>query len=169
MARRAERRLAVDVRFALAFLFEHHAAEIIPNEGVPFPPGFDYAFVTVRAENFLLRFTRGQGELGVHIAPAFAPSDWHDLSLVLAALGGRTLERQLYRDVWHVTRSLQPFVQQLVQTCAPEQFRQLRRQLDMDFYVHEQLALRQLEVEINASLYGPENIPADRLNHIRKL
>ena len=55
------------------------SARIIPNEGVRFPPPFDYAVATIAVENLVLRFIRGLGEVGVFVAPASAPSDWHDL------------------------------------------------------------------------------------------
>src|SRR5438128_3465658 len=78
-ARKDEKRLANDIQISMRFLFIQDGACIIQNEGVRFPPAFDYAFVTIACNNVLLRFCRGRGELGVHVAPAFAPSDWHEL------------------------------------------------------------------------------------------
>jgi hypothetical protein len=81
-ARRNERRFAEDIRTHLSFLFSEHAAEIIANEGVPFPPGFDGAYVTVAVGTLRLRFVRGRGDFGVGVASEFAPQLWEDFRLV---------------------------------------------------------------------------------------
>jgi hypothetical protein len=95
--------------------------------------------------------------LGVLLAPAFAPSDWHDLSLVLGVITGATsLQRHFYRDVWQVSRALQPHIDTLIKSCSPDEFKALRRQLQVEFYSQEQFAIRQWESEINARLYGPK-------------
>jgi hypothetical protein len=87
MARQNERRFAEDVRTYLAFLFSKHGAKVIPNEGVPFPPGFDGAYVTVAVGNLRLRFVRGRGDFSVRVASAFAPNDWEDFRLVADGIG----------------------------------------------------------------------------------
>ena len=82
-----EQRFAEDVRTYLAFLFSEHGAKVIPNEGVPFPPGFDGAYVTVAVGNLRLRFVRGRGDFSVRVASAFAPNDWEDFRLVADGIG----------------------------------------------------------------------------------
>jgi hypothetical protein len=44
LARRDESKLKLDIAQAMPLLFQEQHARIIPNEGVSFPPGFDYAF-----------------------------------------------------------------------------------------------------------------------------
>lgn len=63
IARRNERQLRLDIAEAMPSLFSEYGGRVVPNEGVPFPPSFDYAFVTVAVGNFLIRFCRGRGEL----------------------------------------------------------------------------------------------------------
>jgi hypothetical protein len=87
MARQNERRFAEDIHTYLAFLFSEHGAKVIPNEGVPFPPSFDGAYVTVSVENLRLRFVRGRGDFSVRVASAFAPNDWEDFHLVADGIG----------------------------------------------------------------------------------
>jgi hypothetical protein len=82
IARQNEQRFAEDIRRYLAFLFLERGAEIIPNEGTPFPPGFDGAYVTVAVGNLRLLFVRGRGDFGVNVASAFAPNDWEEFRLV---------------------------------------------------------------------------------------
>jgi hypothetical protein len=88
IARKNQDRFAQDVRTHLSFLFTDHAAEVIPNEGVRFPPSFDGAYVTVAAETLLFRFVRGRGDFGVEVASKFAPQNWEDLGLVIRRRSG---------------------------------------------------------------------------------
>jgi hypothetical protein len=156
LARKYERRLASDVQFVLRFLFTDYQGHVVPNAGVPFPPGFDYAFVTVAVANILLRFTRGRGELGVLLAPAFAPADWHDLSLVLAAIHDlSSLERQRYHDLWHLASKLEPHMKTLIENCTVQRFTKLKQRLQNEVYAPEAFVIRQWETETNARLYGP--------------
>src|SRR5438094_8990054 len=71
LAKQHESRLAADVKLSLSFLFTEEKGQIIPNKGVPFPPAFNYAFVTVAANGLFLRFIRGRGELVGLVAPLF--------------------------------------------------------------------------------------------------
>jgi hypothetical protein len=82
LARQGEHCFADDIRRYLPFLFSEHGATVIPNEGVPFPPSFDGAYVTIAVENLRLRFIRGRGDFSVRVASAFAPNDWEDFRLV---------------------------------------------------------------------------------------
>jgi hypothetical protein len=81
-AKQNEDRFAEEIRTHLSFLFTENAAQIIPNEGVPFPPSFDGAYVTVAVGALRLRFVRGRGDFGVSIASEFAPQHWEDFYLV---------------------------------------------------------------------------------------
>jgi hypothetical protein len=87
MARQNERRFAEDIRTHLTFLFSEHGAQIIPNEGVPFPPPLDGAYVTVAVGTLRLRFVRGRGDFGVNVTSEFAPQDWQDFRLVADGIG----------------------------------------------------------------------------------
>jgi hypothetical protein len=81
-AKQDEECFAEDIHTYLAFLFSEHGAKIIPNEGVPFPPGMGGAYVTLAVGNLRLRFVRGRGDFSVSVASAFAPNDWEDFRLV---------------------------------------------------------------------------------------
>jgi hypothetical protein len=154
-ARKNEQRLAQEVRSAFGFLFIEQQAQIIPNEGVRFPPSFDYAFVTVATPKFLLRLGRGRGEVGAFVAPLSARKEWHDLSLVVAASQGHELQRSAFRNIQHVAKVVRPNVQTLGECLSPEQYRELKQRLRLEVYVQEEFARRQWETEINSRLYGP--------------
>jgi len=87
VARQNEQRFADNIRSHLSFLFTEHGAHIIPNEGTPFPPGFDGAYVTVAVGTIQLRFGRGRGEFGVSVASESAPQHWEDFRLVADDIG----------------------------------------------------------------------------------
>jgi hypothetical protein len=82
VARKNEQRFAGDIRTYLSFLFTDYEARIIPNQGVPFPPAMDGAYVTVAVGTVRLRFCRGRGDFSVVVASEFAPQDWEDFRLV---------------------------------------------------------------------------------------
>ena len=82
LARQNEQHFAEDICKNLAFLFTEHEAEIVPNEGTPFPPPMDGAYVTVAVGNLRLRFVRGRGDFSVGVASAFDPNQWEDFRLV---------------------------------------------------------------------------------------
>ena len=86
-ARQNEQRFADDIRSHLSFLFAEHRAQIIPNHGTPFPPGFDGAYVTIAVGPLRLRFVRGRGDFSVSVASDFAPQDWEDFRLVADNIG----------------------------------------------------------------------------------
>jgi hypothetical protein len=87
LARRYEQRFADNIRTYLPFLFSEHGAKVIPNQGVPFPPSFDGAYVTVAVGNLLLRFIRGSGDFSVRFASVLAPNDWEGFRLVADGIG----------------------------------------------------------------------------------
>jgi hypothetical protein len=155
LAKKHEGQLAQGIHDALPFLFTEYKGSIVPNEGVPFPPSFDYAFVTVSLENLFLRFTRGRGELGVQVAAAFARSDWHELPLVLSAISGQgDIQRQEFRDLWDVSRALEPQIKALIQFFSPGQFGDLKQRLEDEVYKPEKISIRECQAEINRRLYG---------------
>jgi len=82
MARQDERRFADDIRTHLSFLFTDHAAKVIPNEGVPFPPRMGGSCVTVAVGAIRLRFIRGRGDFSVKVSSEFAPQYWEDFFLL---------------------------------------------------------------------------------------
>jgi hypothetical protein len=94
MARQNERRFVEDIHTYLAFLFSEYGAKVILNEGVPFPPSFDGAYVTVAVGNLRLRFVRGRGDFSVGVASAFAPNDWEDFQLVADGIGKWDMSKQ---------------------------------------------------------------------------
>lgn len=150
--RRGEKQLLQDVENALPFLFAEYNGRVVPNEGVQFPEPFDCATITVALENLLFRFVRGQGELGVNIAPAGAPHDWHELSLVLAAVNGvEELERRPIVDLWRAAALLQPNISRLIQVFASRDYDRVKRQL-AEVYKRDRAAMREWEAEINARL-----------------
>lgn len=154
-AKKEERRLARDVKLSLKFLFVEEGARIVPNVGVPFPPSFDYAFLTVALDSVSFRFTRGRAELKVEVAPAFAPTDWHDLSLVLSAIQVENpLERQPFLDLWDVSRVLKPQMRTLLGLFSADHFNDFKLRLKKDFYIPAENSRRVLEAEINWRLYG---------------
>jgi hypothetical protein len=125
IARKNQDRFAQDVRTHLSFLFTDHAAQVIPNEGVRFPPAFDGAYVTVAAETLLFRFARGRGDFGVEVASKFAPTTWEDLGLVIEAAGrlkGPAEHQPAYYRLESLSRILQPQFEQLKGALSEERF-----------------------------------------------
>jgi hypothetical protein len=82
LAKQHEKRFREEIRNQLRFLFDDHAARVIANDGCPFPPSFDGAYVTIAVEPLLLRFIRGRGDFSVNVASSFAPKQWLDFQLV---------------------------------------------------------------------------------------
>lgn len=155
IARKDEDCLLQDVQGSLSFLFEEYGGRVIPSDDVPFPPGFDYAFVTVSLGGFLLRFVRGRGELGVCLAPEFARSDWQELPIVLNVImkkdGTQPGEIQ---DLWDVARELRPHMRDLIALFSPLQFTALKCKLEDEVYAPARTATEKMESRINRRLYG---------------
>jgi hypothetical protein len=86
LATKQYQRLTQEVHEKLQFLFTDGRGKIVPNESVPFPPAFDYAFVTLVTPALRLRIAHGRGELGICVAPPDIPDDWHELSMVLLVM-----------------------------------------------------------------------------------
>ena len=124
LARQHERRFADDIRRCLPFLFSEHAAKVIPNEGVPFPPSFDGAYVTVAVGDLRLRFIRGRGDFSVRVASAFAPNDWEDFRLVANGIGQWDMSNQGPR--YYTLETFEPVLrsrlERLQETLAKDRF-----------------------------------------------
>jgi hypothetical protein len=149
LARRRQTRLDQDIHDSLRFLFDQHRGCRVPNEGVPFPPGFDYAFVTVAVDNLLLRFCRGRGELDVRVASKNAPDDWHELCLLLNLIEkNEDLQRWGIVDLWQAARLLEPKMDGLKRAFAADPDRDLKQRL-ADVYASDRIAMREAEWEIN--------------------
>jgi hypothetical protein len=149
IARRNEDRLRQDIRTAAAFLFEKYHGLVVPNEGVPFPPGFDYAFVTVAVNNILIRFCRGRGELDVRLASKNSACDWHDLALLVNLIDPKVdRQRTYFSDLREVSSLLQPNIDRLRQTLGENQDQEFTQQLKVA-RLTDQAAAREAEWEIN--------------------
>jgi len=105
-ARQDERKFAEDIHTYLAFLFTEHGAEVIPNEGVPFPPSLDGAYVKVAVGNLRLRFVRGRGDFSVRVASAYAPNEWEDFQLVADGIGQWDISKQ--RSRYYTLETFEP-------------------------------------------------------------
>jgi len=154
-ALRSQERFSAEIRLSLPFLFTEANGKIIPNIGVPFPPAFDYAFVTMCLDGFLLRFARGRGELDVYVAPVFASDDWHDLSLILSVIeNAASISRGCFRDLSDLNQILRPHWQEIRHFLSPERFDAIKSLLANEVYIPEKNRTREWEAEINWRLYG---------------
>jgi len=123
MARQNEQKFAHDIRLFLSFLFTEHSAKIIPNEGVPFPPPMDGAYVTVAVGNIRLRFVRGRGDFGVSIASEFAPQEWEDFCLVADGIGESDTQPRPYSlSLESFDNVLRPRLARLQEALSKEHF-----------------------------------------------
>ncbi len=151
LARNYEKKLERDIRVALPFLFAEENGSVVPSEGVPFPPGFDYAFVTIRVDNVFIRFCRGRGELDVRVASSDMPNDWHDLGLLLSILDKEDLQRLGLVDLWRVSQLLRPRMDCLKHAFAGSAGVELQQRLS-GVYASDKVAIREAEWEINRRL-----------------
>jgi len=89
MARREQERLTQEVCEAMPFLFTEYGGQIVPNEGVRFPPRGG-AFVTIAIGHLLLRFWEGLDGFSVWVASKLHPagpwSDWKRVESVLKVI-----------------------------------------------------------------------------------
>lgn len=145
-------RFAEDIRNRLSFLFTECGAEIVPNEGVRFPPGFDYAYVTVVAGNVRFQFLHGRGELRVDIAPRQNPRDLNEISTVLRAIDALPglVNRPAYLELRDFAHLLQTHWSALQQAFSEEQYARTKESL---YPIQEQnlRAVRAMEAKIQGS------------------
>src|SRR5260370_37311436 len=137
----------------MPFLFQEQHARIVPNQEVPFPPGFDYAFVTVELENMHIRFCRGRGELNVKVGRRACPQDLHELGLVLSLLDKQREHRTWYVvDGWHAATILGSHIDVLKRALggeAPDEF--LMRAL-AQVATSDRITIREAEGELDKQL-----------------
>ncbi len=127
IARKHEEQFAAEIRKYLGFLFYEHSAEIVANEGTPFPPPFDGAYVTVAVGSLRLLFVRGRGEFSVKVASAYAPRRWNDLSLVADGISRWDTTRRPnpgYYSLETLENVLRPKLPQLEAALSMEHFQQ---------------------------------------------
>lgn len=101
IARKWQEKFAKTIRGRLAFLFEQHEAEFVPNQPTQELPGLYFALATIKVDNLRLRILKKNGYLAVHVAPDFAPNEWSSLETTLYVLGagehgGRTTHVGFY-------------------------------------------------------------------------
>jgi hypothetical protein len=153
LARRNERRLRTDVAEAMPFLFEERHARVVPNEGVDFPPPFDYALVTVEVENMLIRFFRGRGEFSVHVGCTARPCHLHELGLVLSLLDKQCeIRRWGIVDVWHAATVLESHIDLLKRALGGEAPDEALMRGLAHVATSDRIAIREAEWEINKHL-----------------
>lgn len=100
LARKRQQQLTEEIHRDLSFLFAENGAQVISEDGLPFPPKFDYAFVTLAVGNIQLRVARGRGDLSVSVASQQSPYDLHELSLLLmVSESSQNLRRRSYVSV----------------------------------------------------------------------
>jgi hypothetical protein len=152
-ARREMEKLEQDVRSELPFLFSEYQGRIVPTPNVPFPPGFDYAFVTVEVERLQIRFCRGRGELDVRVGAKGKPHDTYDLPLVLSLLeGAEEPDRRSVVDLRHASRLLRDSTIRLQNTLGKQDEQLLERLAQVAASDH--IAIKEAEWEINKHLGG---------------
>lgn len=152
-AKKNEEHLAQDIRRDLFYLFSDYGATIVPNRGLPFPPAFDYAFVTAVIGNLHLVFSRGRGELNVEVAPKILPSDGYELTWVIRILSQtESIRRGALYDLVEVARLLKSHMGLLNDAFTPERVA-ITKDILSKASNCDQAATRQLELEINRRLY----------------
>jgi len=125
VAKKNQDRFADDILREVAFLFSECGATIVPNDpSLPFPPGFDYAVVTVVAGHVRFQFVRGRGEFRVEVAPPQDPTDLNEISTVLRAIGA--LEgpqtQPLYREPRDFGRLLRTHLDRLQNSFSEAEY-----------------------------------------------
>jgi hypothetical protein len=145
-----ERKLRTLVRDTHPFLFTKYHAKIVPNKGVPFPPAFDYAFVTVAVGKVLVRFCEGRGELDVRLASTEAPGEWHELTLVISlATRQAELQRGGVSNLKHAASLLAKYIDHIQSLFETDHT--IKQRLN-EIYAHDRITTRELEWEINKHL-----------------
>ena len=87
-----------EIKQNLAWLFERHGAQVIPNlSGRKHRRILDYVDITVSLEPVLFQFVRGRGEFRVDVAPQHIPNDWQEIGEAIAAIHELRGPPQYYR------------------------------------------------------------------------
>lgn len=153
LARRHEEQLAGDIQSFVPFLFNQMRGCIVPNEGIEFPPPFDYAVITVESSGIRFRFTRGRDHFAVQAASPICPDNWYELSTVLSVLELPGVKRGSISTLSQVDSILQLFKQEIADAFSEQGFPNLKAKL-CEIYVRDRTVTKQLETEINRKLYG---------------
>ena len=153
LAREHEEKLAVDIHTYLPFLFTDMGGRIIPNEGVEFPPPFDYAIVTIDVSHILLRFTRGRDHLAVQVAPKSFPNLFSELSTILSVLEVAGIQRGSITGLAQAAQLLRQNNKDIAHAFTEDQYPYLKAKLE-DIYARDRIITKQLETELNRNLYG---------------
>jgi hypothetical protein len=152
-AKENEARFARDIHNGLPFLFDDVGGTIVVNRGLPFPPAFDYAFITIVAGNLFFVFSRGRGELNVEVAPRHLQKDGYELSFILNLLvPTEDIRRGALFDLVEVSRFLRPHMNLLNEAFSPELYPSTR-QILAGAESYDRAANRQWEAEIDRRLY----------------
>jgi len=152
--RRNEESLLRDVGDSLGFMFGEYDAKVVPNEANRLQPGFDYAQVLISVGCLRLQIIRCRGELGVMIAPDFAPHDWHELSLLLAVcVNPNSIVRTSFIDLWDLAARIRPHFPCILKWCQFGQFTELKKMLEGEVYRNDRIVMRVTQTEINRNLY----------------
>lgn len=152
MSRQGQNRLAQEIRQALPFLFSQYKGRVVPSEGIIFPEPFDYSTVTVLTDDLLIRFIRGRGELGVNIAPAERPNDWHELPRVIRAMhGAEDVGYGNVADLSEAAGLLQANIEQLNRVLCGQRYEEIKNRL-AEAYKRDRAAMREWEFEMNKRL-----------------
>jgi hypothetical protein len=152
LARKREEEFAADIESCLPFLFGEMGGRIVPNEGVEFPPPFDYAVITIDASELRLRFTRGRDHLAVQIAPKVSPNSWHELSTILSTLEISGIQRGSISGLQQAGNLLLLHMTELAHAFSEGQYPNLRVRLQ-EVYARDRVVTQQHETEINRRLY----------------
>jgi len=127
LSRTREEELEKEIRVQLPFLFEKYQGSVLLDETVKHPQPFDFASVVVSADNLLIRFFRGRGDLRVHLAQNRAPVDWYELHVVLSVIENRTISEPLF---WtDIARLLELNMSGLKNAFSQSNYPELHRQL----------------------------------------
>jgi hypothetical protein len=154
LAQKNQEVLAGSVKAELPFLFNEYDGGIIPNEGVPFPPGFDYAVVTVEVGELLFRFIRGRGDLDVRVAAKSNAADWHDVTLVISAIEDpEDMKRKSFLSLSDFAPLLRRNMSRLIEAFSSAQYAETRQHL-AKFDTYERVVTKQTQTEINRRLYS---------------
>ncbi len=153
LARQNEENLARDIQYTLPFIFSQMEGRIVPNEGVEFPPPFDYAIITVDCKDVRMRFTRGRDQLVVQLAPKSSPNSWHELSTVLSVLGIPGVQRGSISTLNQAGELMRQHSNDITSALSETEYPDVKKRL-MEVYQRDRIITKQLEIEINRNLYG---------------
>ena len=145
-----QQRFETDVQRELPFLFSDYGGRLTPYELKKARP-FDYAVARVALREFRLQFTRGRGECRAHIAPAHAPEELDDLSIVLSLID-ETFQRRDFKSLADFRPVLEPRMSLLQDAMAVDRYSELVPQIE-NAHEHDRAIIRQWETEINRRLY----------------